>query len=192
MARMAILGNKSRWLGVVGAVALGLVSIVPAFAADSKVTQTITCGGGGNLLSASIADLSLQDMTFAAANQNNSGNLTLTAGETGCAAKGWNVTVQAASAWTGSAGGSIPASNFSLTQIAAPTFKTGQPIDANGGPKLVSSTGNLDQSRKVVQANAGFGLGSYNQILNVTLAIPAYTLPGAYQTTVVTTITSAP
>jgi hypothetical protein len=168
---------------------LGVATAIPALA--GTVTQVINCGSS-NSLSAQIADLSLNAMTVSTAAQESSGALTLTATETGCGGQGWNVTIQAAS-WTRQDGGAtIPASALSLTQVANPAPVAGQGIDSTGGPKLVNELGTLDHSRKVLQANQGFGLGSYTQVLGVKLTIPAVTPSGAYQTIVTTTITAGP
>ncbi len=69
---------------------------------------------------------------------------------------------------------------------------SGQVIDAIGGPKLVNEVGTLNQSRKVLPANAGYGLGSYSQVLGVKLTIPAVALPGTYRAIMTTTITTGP
>lgn len=182
---------RNRVLAMAGAVALSLATIVPAFAAGT-VTQVINCGGSGNSLAASIADMTLTAVNFSTVAQDSQGNLTLTAAENGCAAQGWNVTIQA-SAWARDGGGTaIPDTAFALTQVANPAVVSGQGIDNNGGPKSVNSIGVLNQSRKVLQATQGYGLGSYSQNLGVKLTIPAVTLPGTYKTTVTTTITTGP
>lgn len=180
-------------LGLAGALLLGGASLSPApAAAAGVVTQVITCGGSGNSLAASVADLTLNAATFSTAAQDSQGNLTLSAAENGCAAQGWKVTIQA-SAWAREGGGTaIPANAFALTQTTNPQQVSGQPIDPNNGPKLVNELGTLDQSRKVLNANAGYGLGAYTQTLGVKLTIPAVTLPGTYKTTITTTITTAP
>jgi hypothetical protein len=179
-----------RMVGLTGALLVSVATVTPAFAAGT-VTQVINCGGG-NSLSASIADLNLQAVNFSTSAQDSAGNLTLTAGEAGCAAQGWNVTIQATD-WARDGGGTaIPKNAFALTQVSNPTVVAGQGIDNNGGPKPVNSLGTLDQSRKVLQATPGYGLGTYSQTLGVKLTIPAITLPGTYKTTVTTTITTGP
>ena len=189
---MARTPTRSLWrtLLVLAGALLSLATVSPALA--GTVTQVITCGNS-NSLSASVADLALHDASVSASAQESPGTLTLTAAETGCGAQGWNVTIQAAS-WTrqGGGGATIPASALSLTQVAHPAPVSGQGIDAFGGPKLVNELGTLDHSRKVLQANQGFGLGSYTQVLGVKLTIPAITPSGAYQTIVTTTITAGP
>jgi hypothetical protein len=188
---MTTLKTMGRWMGLAGALVLSLVSVTPAFAAG-QVTQVINCGGSGNSLSASITDMTLTDKNFATVAQDSIGNLNLAAVENGCDAKGWKVTIQA-SAWAKQDGGTaIPANAFSLTQTNNPGYVSGQVIDVNNGPKLVNETGTLEQSRKVLNANAGYGVGSYTQVLGVKLVIPAVTLPGTYKTTITTTMTTAP
>ncbi len=180
-----------RMVGLAGALLVSVATVTPAFAAGT-VTQVINCGGSGNSLSASIVDMTLDAKNFATVAQDSVGNLALTAGENGCAAQGWKVTLQA-SAWAKDGGGTaIPANAFALTNIQNPGYVSGQQIDQNNGPKPVNELGTLDQSRKVLNSNPGYGLGSYNQTLGVKLTIPAVTLPGTYKTTITTTITAAP
>ena len=189
MARTPARGTWGRLLGLAGALALSVATAIPALA--GTVTQVINCGST-NSLSARIADLSLSAMNVSTAAQESPGTLTLTATETGCGGQGWNVTIQAAT-WTRQGGGAtIPASALSLTQVANPAPVSGQGVDTIGGPKLVNELGTLDHSRKVLQANQGYGLGSYTQVLGVKLTIPAVIPSGAYQTVVTTTITAGP
>ena len=180
-------------IGLAGALLLGVASLAPAPArAAGVVTQVINCGGGGNSLAASVADLTLNAVSFSTTAQDSQGNLTLSAAEQGCAAQGWKVTIQA-SAWAKDGGGTaIPANAFALTQTTNPAYVSGQQIDPNNGPKPVNELGTLDQSRKVLNANAGYGLGAYTQTLGVKLTIPAVTLPGTYKTTITTTMSTAP
>lgn len=187
---MAFAGFKARMIGAFGAIAIMAAAAMPATAAGT-VTQVIQCGGS-NSLSASVADMTLQQVNFSASAQESQGNLTLSAAEAGCAAQGWNVTMQA-SDWAKDGGGTaIPANAFALTQVSNPSYVSGQQIDGNNGPKLVNELGVLSQSRKVLQAKAQYGVGSYSQVLGVRLTIPAVTLPGTYKTTVTTTITTGP
>lgn len=187
----AVAGTRKRVIALAGAVVLSLATFMPTFAAGT-VTQVINCGGSGNSLAASIADMNLNAVNFSTVAQDSQGNLNLAAGENGCAAKGWNVTIQA-SEWVKDGGGTaIPDTAFALTQVANPNVVSGQGIDSNGGPKSVNSIGVLNQSRKVLQATPGYGLGSYSQVLGVKLTIPAVTLPGTYKTTVTTTIQTGP
>jgi len=170
---------------------LALSSAIVSPAMAGTVTQVINCPTT-NSLAANIADMTLAPVSYSEASQESPGTMTITAAEMGCAGKGWNVTVQT-SAWTRQDGGpAIPANAFSLMQVADPASVSGQGIDAIGGPRLVSNVGTLSQPRKVLQANAGFGLGSYSQVLGVKLTIPATALPGTYKAVVTTTITTGP
>ena len=184
--------NWQRVLGLVGAVALGLMSAMPAMA-DNKVTQTITCNGGGNGFSASITDAAMQPANFSTSNQNTTGLLKLTATESGCNAQGWHVTVLA-SGWAkdGTTTVVIPANSFSLTSTGEVTQNAGQPTDPTNGPKKVNTTGTLENPREVADANAGYGLGTYKQDLNVQLTIPGYTAPATYFTTMTVSMTVGP
>jgi hypothetical protein len=186
---MKTLGNMGRLIGLAGALLVSLATVTPAFAAG-QVTQVINCGGG-NGFSASVEDLSLTDKNFATVAQDSTGSLLLSAAENGCAAQGWKVTIQA-SGWTKDGVEKIPANAFSVTTIPVPTHVSGQQIDTNLGPRPVNELGTLDQARKVLNAQPGYGLGTYKQSLNVKLVIPAVTLPGTYKTTITTTMSTAP
>ena len=177
-------------VSLAGALALSALTIFPASAAGT-VTQVINCPTT-NSLTATIADMTLQPVTYSATVQESPGTITLTAAELGCAGQGWNVTVQA-SDWARQNGGpAISANAFTLTQVANPAAVSGQGINALGGPKLVNNVGTLNLSRKVLQANAGYGLGSYAQVLGVKLTIPDTALPGTYRAVVTTTISTGP
>lgn len=71
---------------------------------------------------------------------------------------------------------------------------TGQAVDPIGGPRVpaANATGALDVARKTIQADAGFGVGTYTQALGVTLSIPGQTSAGTYTSTLTTTISAAP
>jgi hypothetical protein len=177
-------------IGLASALALAAVAVMPAYAAGT-VTQVILCPTS-NSLTATIADMTLQPVTYTATNQESPGTITLTAAELGCAGQGWNVTVQA-SDWVRQSGGpAIPANAFALTQVEDPSTLSGQGVNPVGGPMLVNNLGTLNLSRKVLQANVGFGLGSYSQVLGVKLTIPPTALPGTYTSVVTTTITTGP
>jgi hypothetical protein len=145
---------------------------------------------------ASIADLALPGVTYSHVAQTNTGSMTLTAEDTSGSGAGWNVTVQS-SAFTYSGvngGSSISASNFSITTAAAPVLVSGQAIDPTGGPKVppTNSTGTLEVARKTLQAEAGFGQGTYTQALGVSLTIPAQSRAGTYTATLTVTIAAGP
>jgi hypothetical protein len=176
-----------------GAAGVLLTAAPLAFAADSTVTQQVT----GGSLAASVANVTLGSVATAHTVQNNAGTLALTADDSTGSGAGWNVTIQSSAFdYTGDNGGTdIPAGNFSLTSAAAPARTTGQAVDGTGGPKVPtdpSPLGALDTARKTVQANAGFGSGTYTQNLGVNLAIPTDSRVGTYTAMLTTTISSGP
>ena len=182
-------------LKLVGAVAVATTAALafsasPALAA--AVTQAVTAG----TRTASVADLALTGKAYSHVAQASAGTMTLTADDSSGTDAGWNVTIQT-SAFAGSggaAGKSIAATNFSTTSAAAPTATAGQAVDVTNGPMVptISPVGTLDTARKTVQANAGFGKGTYTQALGVSLNIPAQSLAGTYTGTLTTTIIAAP
>ncbi len=180
LARAAVLGTML-------AIALPLA----AFGADT-VVQVVTAG----TRSASLTDLTMPSIAYSHSAQANAGTMTLTADDSTGSNLGWNVTVQtSAFVYSGTGSGSdIPASDFVLTSAGEATATAGQAVSATGGPKvpLVSPVGTLDTPRKVLQALALFGKGTYTQSLGVSLAIPAGAAAGTDTGTLTTTNSAAP
>ena len=162
-----------------------------ALAADT-VIQVIN----GGARAASVANLTLTPLTYSNSAQANAGTMTLTVDDASGTGAGWNVTIlSSAFVYTGSNSGTdIPAANFSLTAAATPVMTAGQAVDATNGPKVPASSpiGTLDSARKVIQANANYGLGTYTQALSVSLTVPAQSRAGTYTGTLTTTISAAP
>jgi len=162
-----------------------------AFAADS-VTQTVT----GGARSASIADLVLGTLSYSHDAQVQTGTMTLTADDSTGTGAGWNVTIEASDfVYSGTAGGAdISAANFSITTADAPAMTAGMAVDATNGPKVPASgaTGALDSARKVIQADASYGLGTYTQDLETELSLPEQTRAGTYASMLTVTIAAAP
>lgn len=146
-------------------------------------------------LTAAIADLVLPAVTSSHAAQTTTGTMTLTVTDSAPGA-GWNVTIlSSAFAYSGAHGGtSIPAANFSITEARAPVLVSGQAIDATGGPKVppVGATGTLDIARKTIQAEVGYGGGTYTQELAVSLVVPANSRAGTYTASLTVTASAGP
>jgi WxL domain surface cell wall-binding len=179
--------------GLVLTTAFTLGAALPAFASDT-VSQTLN----GGSRTASVANLTLAAVTYSHSAQAQTGTMTLTADDSTATGAGWNVTIQS-SAFVWAQGGSaalngtnIPAANFALTSAAQPAMTAGQAYDMTGGPNASVTSGTLDSARKVIQANALFGQGTYTQDLGVTLTIPAQSHAGTYTGTLTTSITAAP
>ena len=153
-------------------------------------------------LSASVADLTMAALPYSHAQQTATGTLSLTATDTGtcilfiCSNNGWHVTIQASDfAYSGpNLGTAIPATNLSITQAHPPTRLSGQAIDAQGGPRVPASnsTGTLDAPRETLEAADDFGLGSYRQLIDVSLIVPGQSRAGTYRTTLTVTISAGP
>lgn len=172
-----------------GALALTALTVPAALGADS-VTQEVTAG----TRTASVADLTLASKAYSHSSQTSTGTMTLTADDSSGSDAGWNVTIQSSAFAHGGSGASIDASNFALSAADAPAMTAGQAVDGTNGPKVptTSPVGTLDTPRKVVQAEAGYGKGTYTQGLDVTLTIPGQTVAGTYTGTLTTTITAGP
>jgi hypothetical protein len=184
-------GSRAPLAAAIVALLLVLSDVAASLAANT-VTQVITAG----TRSASLADLTLGSLSVAHTAQTSTGTMTLTADDSTGTNLGWNVTIQSSAfVYSGGFGGTnIPAANFSLTSAGAATVTAGQAVDATGGPKVpaISPIGTLDSARKVVQALALFGNGTYTQSLGVSLTIPASAAQGTYTGTLTTTISAAP
>jgi WxL domain surface cell wall-binding len=177
--------------GLVLATALAIGASMPAFAAD-VITSTLNAG----TRTASVANLSLSASTYSHVIPASTGTMVLTVDDSTASGAGWNVTIVSSDfVYSGSNGGTnIPKANFSITSAAAPSMTAGQAVDVTDGPKVptVSPVGTLDTARKVLQANAGFGQGTYTQDLGVSLSYPAQSRAGDYTGTLTTTISAAP
>ena len=157
-------------------------------------------------LSASVADLTLGQVTYSHAPRVQTGTLTLTATDTGTGGlgltnNGWNVTLlSSALAYSGpNSGTPIPAANLSITTARAPTVVSGQAISPVGGPRTTNVTGSLNVARKTIQADAPtifppatYGIGTYAQAIDVSLLVPGQSRAGTYTATLTVTISAGP
>ena len=163
-----------------------VVSAVAVLAAPAAVRGALT---------ASVADLNLPAVTSSHVPQTSTGTMTLTVTDSAPGA-GWNVTIlSSAFAYSGANGGtSIPAANLSITQAHSPVLVSGQAVDPTGGPKvpLSGATGTLDVARKTIQADVGYGGGTYTQDLGVSLVVPADSRAGTYAASLTVTISAGP
>jgi hypothetical protein len=146
-------------------------------------------------LTASVADLNLPAVTSSHVAQTSTGTMTLTVTDSAPGA-GWHVTILASAfAYSGPHGGtSIPAANFSVIEARSPVLVSGQAIDPTGGPKVAPSgaTGALDVARKTIQADVGYGGGTYTQDLGVSLVVPANSRAGTYTGSLTVTVGAGP
>jgi hypothetical protein len=185
---------RHRWEKVAG----GLMALVVGlgFASGALAANTVRTTVTGGTRTASIADLVLPATTYSHSDQTKTGTMTLTADDSSGTNAGWNVTVLASNfVYAGSYSGTdIPAANFGLTAAAAPARTAGQGVSPTQGPKVptTSPVGTLDTARKVVQANANHGKGTYTQALDVSLLVPADSVEGTYTSTLTVTITAGP
>ncbi|MGI9252533.1 MAG: hypothetical protein ACR2J8_02210, partial [Thermomicrobiales bacterium] len=121
------------------------------------------------------------------------GMLTLTATDSSCSGNGWNVTIQVSTTTYdgGGFGHPIPAENLIAGTPNAPTLLSGQPINVHGGPHA-GSGGSLDLPRKVLHANVGSGMGSYEQTIPLTMIVPARSVAGVYTCTLIVSMSVGP
>jgi hypothetical protein len=157
-------------------------------------------------LSASVDDLSLASGPYSHQDRVVTGSLGLTATDTGTLVgttnAGWNVTIQSSSfAYSGPNNGTpIPAANLAITAAHPPTRVSGQAISPTGGPRTTNVTGSLATPRKTLQADGPsglitltyYGIGTYRQMVDVSLLVPGRTRAGTYTATLVVTISQGP
>lgn len=142
---------------------------------------------------ASINDLSLPSITYSHTATTGSGTFTLTASET--ASDGWHVTLlSGALVYSGAHSGTdIPAANLGVTGVAQPVWVSGQAVDGTGGPTAAAgATGALNVPRTVVQTQSGFGVGTYTQLVDVQLTVPAGARAGTYTAALTVTMATGP
>ena len=163
-----------------------LIAVVALLVPPTAVRAALTAG---------IADLVLPAVTSSHTAQTTTGTMTLTVTDSAPGA-GWNVTIlSSAFAYSGAhEGTSIPAANFAITEARAPTLASGQAIDPVGGPKVppTGATGGLDAARKTIQADVGYGGGTYTQELAVSLVVPANSRAGTYTASLTVTASVGP
>lgn len=158
-------------------------------------------------LTASTGDMTLPAVPYSHAAQETTGSITLTASDTGtcllvCTNSGWNVTLVASGfAYSGpNSGATIPAANLAITNARPPTRVSGQEVSPAGGPRTTGVTGTLDVPRKTLQADGPsglleltyYGIGTYEQIIDVRLIVPGQSRVGTYTTTLTVTISAGP
>lgn len=185
-------GNPSARRTLAGLVAVAILAFpVPAWSA----------------LNASVADANLAAVPYSHAPQTSFGTVILTAEDTGncgllgCTNDGWNVTLQASAfGYSGPNNGlPIPAANLIIAAAHPPTRVEGQAISATGGPRTTNVTGALDVARKTLHADGPslliveyYGIGKYQQAIDVSLTIPGGTRAGTYTTTLTVTMSVGP
>ncbi|MEI6776743.1 MAG: hypothetical protein WCK70_07560 [Chloroflexales bacterium] len=173
--------------------ALVALSATPATrAADNDVTFEIV----GAPLSASVAAVTLDDITSSYDQQIPTGNMTLSVIDPTGLGNGWNVTILSSTlVYTGTANTktNLTADKFAINTPGTPTMVAGMAVEntAGHGP-FVGVGGTLDTARKVILSAADHGLGSYTQNLPISLTVPAYTRAGNYAGTLTVTISAGP
>lgn len=173
-----------------------LLSVLLSVAAGSAPASAALSAGLGNLV--------LPSAPSSHAGSTVSGKAVLTVRDTTLylisglgTGSGWNVTVQATDlAYSGpNHGTALRAQNLAVTATDPPAASTGsQPVDPVHGPKapVLPAAASLDVARKVLQADARYGAGTYTQGITLSLTIPPDTRVGTYTATITTTITSGP
>jgi hypothetical protein len=161
----------------------------------ATVLALLVAAPGLSTTTGSVANLPMVAATVSHITQNKAGTLALSVTDT--VGLGWKVTVQSSNMkYSGSFGltpaNDIPAANLSLGTPAKPVFVSGQAINATYGPKAVGTGGVLSAAIKVINANSGYGTGSYSQNLPLTVSIPANPRQGTYTATLTVTITAGP
>jgi hypothetical protein len=197
-----MLSLKSRFTrlsaSLVVTTALTLGAALPAFADESDLIDVAQTLNGGSR-SVTVVDQTTHDpVAYSHVAQNVVGSMLLTVDDSTATGAGWHVTIQSTAfdydgLYDGTAGGiDIPATNFSIATPAAPAVVAGQPYDVTGGPNIVGTGGELANPVEVIEANVGFGLGTYTQAIAYTFTIPAQSRAGTYTATLTASLIAAP
>lgn len=178
-------------IGMMMAIGMAGAWAQTAAAAPVTVTQNVTCSGNSRVASA--PGLSLPALVFSQQSQTATGVLTLTASDQTCSGQGWTVTMQLGGvAYNGNghpaAANSIAAA---LGTPGAPALVSGQPVVQHGGP-FAKGGGSLDTPRAVMDAKVGFGMGSYQAAIPITLTLPPRTVAGTYTVALTITMSAGP
>jgi hypothetical protein len=171
----------------IAVLALGLVLSIPALASES-LKQSVESGDR----SASVSGVDLGTVDYSHESQSSTGSISILVDDSTGSNAGWNVTLQVSDFTDGDR--VIEAGNLAITSAGTPTVLAGQEIDAENGPKVpsIGGAGSLDVARKVLNANEGFGKGTYSQELDVELTIPGQTLAGNYGANLTVNVTAGP
>jgi hypothetical protein len=172
------------------------------YSPDSSWLEPLTISSAG-VRTAFVAATELSPVPASSSTQTSTGALTLWATDTTNTGTGWNVTVQSSAfRYSGpNAGSDIPASDFGVTSLGALSRSSGQAITtgtdaAPAGPQSANLSagvsGAVNTPLKVLTAAAGYGAGSYSQLVNVSLGVPGNSKPGLYTGTLIITIASGP
>lgn len=177
----------TRTMMVIAALALTALIVIPAVA-NEPVDMSIS---GGDR-SVNVTSVVIQGADYSHDDQTVPGSVSLSIDDSTGSDAGWNVTVQSSDFADGDR--IIPASQFAIVNAGAPVHQAGQEIDGANGPMTPSNgaTGSLDVARKVLNANQGYGKGSYTQDLDVELTVPGQTLAGNYGASLTVNITAGP
>lgn len=177
------------------------VLLVGALAGPTLATDTVSVGITGGVLSASVANMVLPSAVYQNAAHDVTSTMTLTVDDSTNSNLGWGVTMQASAfvftlAGVPNAADDIPASAFSVTSAATPVTISGHASSntAATGPEVATTfvAGSLDTARRTIEATAGYGQGTYTQVLGVTLRIPTMSPVGTYTGTLTETFVAAP
>jgi hypothetical protein len=185
--------GRRRWAAMVAGAALSMLLIATVAAQSTEIVQSITGGGQPTI---TIDSVSLQPVSYSAEEQYSPGQLAYSIDALSGTAPGWTVSVQVGDlTYSGEHGGAdIPAANLTVAAANAPGYVSGDQIDGENGPFVPAdgATGGLNTPRNVLSANQGFGDGTYNQSLDLSLTIPGGASPGTYSGTITFSTNSAP
>jgi hypothetical protein len=178
---------KTQILGIVGAAALSLTMVAPAFA------QTATTTVNPGTLSASIGSATLSSATYSnTAAGTVTGTMQVTVDDARGTDAGWTVNISSGNFVHGTdTTKTIAATNFSQPAAASNvTLVAGN--DAATTVRAKAPGANLGTAYAVLDALAGNGDGKYTADVGVSLNVPAKTPTGTYNATVTMTTGAAP
>jgi hypothetical protein len=160
--------------------------------ASSACLQAISVPGP---LTASIVSASLSPVIYSNEANTSSGQIVIMVNDRRGTLAGWSVTLSSSDflySGESTAGSGLPNNLLAITSASQPTGVTGQPIGTGGPYANPGAPGNFGTTRTVVTADSGYGSGSYQQVLDISLSIPPYTQVGTYTATLIVATVAAP
>lgn len=179
---------KSKVFGIVGAALISL-SLIGGAAANTTADVNVEVTSSGGTLSASITGANFSAVPYRAGNgsQNSTGKVTVVATDTRGVGSGWTVTIQSNGDFKTNAGDrSFAVNNFSL-QSGSTQGKDNANVNNIQCQAVAIST----SPQTIMTAQRGYGLGTFENTINATIAVPDNTLVGTYKTTLTVSITAS-
>jgi hypothetical protein len=182
MGHLAHLKKIVAGIGVV--TALTAVTVMPALADDSLVSQTVTADGGQLTVDIS-TDPVFDAVAYSHAAHQTSAPMVISVDDSRGTGAGWQVSASISGINTPD-GVTLDANSFEILNIAAPKLKT---EDSGQDPATLATgtNGSIGSGRVLATADVNEGQGAYTQAMDLGIDLPAGAKAGAYTATLTVT-----